>query len=189
MTPPFIDPTTIDPTNNPRVIFTSQPEIVSDAIELREDGTWGGTDDCSHMMTLTKPGFFNCEDPSGFSQILVTAYMTPGTKIYVFSFIGMTPQAYQAWCMIVASRLGKVPYDFLQIMGQAIGLDFLHMPGTEDCSEEGVREMKGISPYMPKPYQSLVNGLSNQSNPQQVINACLGNPLVVNFDGVWNGTV
>ena len=184
--PSFIDPSAINPINNGRLIFTSQQEVVSDGIELREDGSWGLPNECSHMMTLTKQGVFNCEGPSGFHQIPVEQYMTKGTNIYVFSLVNMNPQAYQAWCMIVASRLGKVPYDFLQIIGQAIGLDFLHMPGTDDCSEEGVREMKGLAPYMPQTYQDLVKSLSNQINPQQGINACFSNPSIINFDGLWS---
>lgn len=182
---PFTDPTTINPINNPRLIFTSQPDEVSDGIELREDGSWGNTDEVSHMMTMTLPELFNCQDPGGFHQIPVKDYMTSGTKIYIFSFVAMTPQAYQAMCLIVSERLGKQGYDWLQIMGQAIGLDFLHMPGTEDCSEEGIREMKGISPYLSLPAKNLIDSLSNQSNPQQVINACLNNPAIINFDGMW----
>src|SRR5665213_1318263 len=175
-TPQFINPLIIDPSNNGRIVLTSQSEVVSDTIELREDGSWGLPDEVSHCMTLTDPGMFNCQDPSGFHQIPVKNYMTPGTKIYVFSFIGMNPKAMQAWNLIVNESLGKQGYDWLQIMGQSfwpIPLDFLHMPGTQDCSEEGVREMKGFAPYMPESTQALINSLSNQSNPQQVINACL----------------
>ena len=95
MQPPFIDPTKIDPINNGRLIFTSQPDIISDGIELREDGSWGLTNEVSHMMTLTKPNFFNCEDPNGFHQIPVEQYMTKGTNIYVFSLLSMNPRAYQ----------------------------------------------------------------------------------------------
>ena len=186
MPPPFIDPSKIDPLNNGRIILTSQPEVVSDAIELREDGSWGLPNEVSHCMTLTKAGFFNCEDPSGFHQIPVTNYMTKGTNIYVFSFVNMNPAAYQAWCMVVASRLGKVPYDFLQILGQAIGLDFLHIPATDDCSEECVREMKGFAPFMPEADKTLINSFGNQDNPQQVINVCLSNPSVIHFDGLWS---
>ena len=186
MPPPFIDPSKIDPLNNGRIILTSQPEVVSDAIELREDGSWGLPNEVSHCMTLTKQGVFNCEDPSGFHQIPVTNYMTKGTNIYVFSFVNMNPAAYQAWCMVVASRLGKVPYDFLQILGQAIGLDFLHMPSTDDCAEEGIKEMKGFAPFMPEADKALINSFGNQDNPQQVINVCLSNPSVIHFDGLWS---
>lgn len=186
MQPPFIDLNAIDPTNNGRLIFTSQSESVSDGIEFREDGSWGLPNEVSHMMTLTKPGLFNCEDPSGFHQVPVTSYMVPGTKIYVFSFVGMNPQAMQAWNIIVAARLGKVPYDFLQILGQAVGLDFLHMPGTDDCSEEGVREMKVVAPFLGAHTCQLIDTLSNQINPQQGINFCLNNPTIINFDGMWS---
>jgi hypothetical protein len=168
----------INPINAPKLVFTSQDDIVSDAIELREDGSWGVNIDVSHMMTMTEHGLFNCQDPSGFSQIPVTAYMTKGTKIIFIDIANMTPQAYQAMCLIVSERLGKQGYDWLQIVGQAIGLDFLHMPGTEDCSEEGVREMKGIAPNMPDSFQSLVKSWSNQMNPQQVLTSCLNNPLI-----------
>ena len=186
MPPLFIDPSIIDPTNNGRIIFTSQSEAVSDGIELREDGSWVLNDEVSHMMTMTISKMFNCQDPGGFQRIPVSQYMVPGTRIYVFSFIGITPQAMQAWNLIVNERLGKQGYDWLQIAGQAIGLDFLHMPGTEDCSEEGVREMKGISPYLQKPTQIFVNSLNNQDNPQQVFNACMNNPQIINFDGLWS---
>lgn len=186
MLPKFIDPQLINPINNGRLIFTSQPDAVSDGIELRENGSWGLNDEVSHMMTMTFPGLFNCQDPGGFHEIPVKSYMTPGTRIYVFSFVDLTPTAYQAWCLIVKERLGKQGYDWLQIAGQALGLDFLHMPGTEDCSEEGIREMKGIAPYLSIPGAQLVNELSNQCNPQQVINTCLNNPSIINFDGMWN---
>lgn len=182
---PFIDIEKINPINNGRLIFTSQMDVVSDGIELREDGSWGLTNEVSHMMTMTFPGIFNCQDPSGFNELPVKAYMTPGTKIYVFSFLNMTPEAYQAWCLIVKERLGKQGYDWLQIAGQALGLDFLHMPGTEDCSEEGVREMKGMEKYLSASTQDFIDCLSNQSNPQQVINSCFKNTSIINFDGMW----
>ena len=185
--PPFIDPSKLDIINNGRLIFTSQPNIISDGIELREDGSWGLPNEVSHMMTLTKPGFFNCEaPPQGFHQIPVQNYMTKGTNIYVFSFVNMNPQAYEAWCTIVNARLGKEGYDFLQILGQAIGLDFLHMPGDEDCSEEGVYEMKGVAPYLGAHNCQIIDMLSNQANPQQAINFCLQNPTIINFDGMWS---
>ena len=189
MTPPFIDPTTIDPTNNGRIIFTSQSEVVSDGIELREDGSWGLNDEVSHAMTLTVPGMFNCQDPAGFQHIPVKQYMTPGTKIYVFSFVDINPQAMQAWNLIVNERLGKQGYDWLQILGEAafpIPLSFLHMPGTEDCSEENVREMKGIAPFMPGRTQNLINSIGNQDTPQILMNVCLNNPTIINFDGLWS---
>ena len=186
MPPPFIDPITINPVNNGRIILTSQPDVVSDGIELREDGSWGLPDEVSHCMTLTKTGFFNCEDPNGFHQVPVQNYMTKGTNIYVFSFVNMNPKAYETWCTIVTARLGKEGYDFLQIFGQAVGLDFLHMPGDEDCSEEGVYEMKGFAPYMPAPDKDLIDSMSNQFNPQQVMNVCLNNPKIIHFDGVWS---
>lgn len=181
-----IDLTKINPINNPRLIFTSQPGIISDGIELSEDGSWGNTDEVSHMMTMTIPNTFNCQDFGGFQHIPVNKYMTPGTKIYCFSFKDMTPQAYQAMCLIISEKLGKQGYDWLQIAGQALGLDFLHMPGTEDCSEEGIREMKGIAPFLSLPTKNLIDSLSNQSNPQQVINFCLNNPAIINFDGMWS---
>lgn len=183
---PFINPEKINPINNGRLIFTSQTNIASDGIELREDGSWGGTDEVSHMMTMTFPGLFNCQDPGGFQELPVKAYMTPGTKIYIFSFENLGPQAYQAWCLVVKEKLGKQGYDWLQIAGQALGLDFLHMPGTEDCSEEGVREMKGFSPYMPISDKTFIDSIGNQDNPQQVINVCLNNPKIINFDGMWS---
>lgn len=171
----YVNPNTINPINNAKLVFTSQDNIVSDVIELREDGSWGINMDVSHMMTMTLPGLFNCQNPSGFHQIPVSKYMTNGTRIVFIDFVNMNPQAYQAMCMIVNERLGKQGYDWLQIVGQAMGLDFLHMPGTEDCSEEGVREMKGIAPYLPQSDQQLIDSLPNRMTPQQVLQVCLNN--------------
>lgn len=178
------NPNLINPINNPKLVFTSQHEFVSNAIELREDGNWGVNGDVSHMMTMTLPGLFNCQDPNGFHQIPIADYMIKGTSIVFIDIANMTPQAYQAMCMVVNQKLGKQGYDWLQIVGQAIGLDFLHMPGTEDCSEEGVREMKGIVPYMPDNFKSLVKSWSNQLNPQQVLRSCLNNQEIFPYLGI-----
>lgn len=186
MLPKFIDIEKINPINDGRLIFTSQKNIFSDVIEFSEDGEWGLLNDVSHMMTLTFPGLFNCQDPGGFQEIPVKSYMTAGTRIYVFSFKSITPSAYQAWCLIVKERLGKQGYDWLQIAGQALDLDFLHMPGTEDCSEEGIRELKGISPYLDGSTKILIDSLAYQSTPQQIMNICLNSPAIFNFDGMWS---
>lgn len=180
------DPRLINPINSPKLVFTSQSDLVSDAIELREDGNWGVNFDVSHMMTMTLHGLFNCQDPSGFQQIPVNTYMTKGTKIIFIDIANITPQAYQAMCLIVNERLGKQGYDWLQIVGQAMGLDFLHMPGTEDCSEEGVRELKGIAPFLPGPTKALIDGLSNQENPQQVLTITLNNAIQFPMFGAYD---
>ena len=182
----MIDPSLIDTANNPRLIFTSQPKIVSDVIEAGEGDVIGQPFTVSHMMTMTLPGLFNCMSPLGFKQVPVTSYMTKGSKIYVFSFVNITPQACNAMRLLVEQKLGKQDYDWLQIWGRAVNLDFLHMPGCEDCSEEGVREMKGMAPYLSGSDDlSIINSLDNQSDPQDVIDFCLNNCAVINFDGAW----
>lgn len=172
------NPNEINPINNPLLAFTSQDNEVSDIIELGEDGSWGLNGEVSHMMTVTLPGLFNCQSPAGFQQIPMKNYMTKGTRIIFINFVNMTPEAYHAMTLIIAERLGKQGYDWLQIVGQALHLDFLHMPGTEDCSEEGVREMKGIAPFLPTYDNVTINGLGNQSNPQQVLKFCLDYPKI-----------
>jgi len=179
------DPRLLNPINNPKLVFTSQSEIVSDLIELREDGSWGVSNEVSHMMTMTIHGLFNCQDPGGFHQIPVNGYMIPGTTMIFIEFMNMTPQAYLSMCLVVNERLGKQGYDWLQIIGQAMGLDFLHMPGTEDCSEEGVREMKGIAPYLPIDDNRLIDHMPNQMNPQQVLELCLNNPNIFSQLGIY----
>ena len=72
----------------------------------------------------------------------------------------------------------------MQIVGQAIGLDFLYMPGTEDCSEEGVREMKGIAPFLGSHDCQIIETLDNQSNPQKVFNFCFNNNDVFSNFGI-----
>lgn len=180
-----MNPNLINPINNPLLVFTSQSDIISDLIELREDGSWGINGEVSHMMTMTEHGLFNCQDSSGFSQIPVSRYMTAGTRIVFIDFVNMTEQAYQAMCLVISERLGKQGYDWLQIVGQAIGLDFLHMPGTEDCSEEGVREMKGVAPYLSPFDKNLINAIPNQMNPQQVLQLCLNNPSTFSTFGIY----
>jgi len=190
------NPNLINPINNPKLVFTSQDNLVSDLIELREDGSWGINGEVSHMMTMTEHGLFNCQDPGGFHQIPISTYMTKGTRIVFIDFVNMNPAAYTAMCLIVSERLGKQGYDWLQIVGQAtdwfpiIGrtLSFLHMPGTEDCSEEGVREMKGIAPFLPSLDTDFLNTIPSQSNPQQVLNLCLENPFVFNPFGIYTGS-
>jgi len=185
-----LDPTTLNPVNNPRLVFTSQSELVSDVIELCEDGSFNQDFDVSHMMTLTMPGLFNCQDPGGFRQIPVKDYMVKGTKIFFFSFVNINPQAYQAMCQAVDSKLARPwwqkSYDWLQIVGQAVGLKWLHFPGTDDCSEEGVREMKAMGPYLPNSDNALIQSINNQSNPQDVLNLCLKNTDTFSFDGLWS---
>lgn len=184
----ILNPNLINPINNPKLVFVSSNSIISDLIELREDGSWGINGEVSHMMTMTEHGLFNCMEmglPGGFVQVPVSAYMTKGTKIIFIDFVNMTPQAYQAMCLIVSERLGKQGYDWLQIVGQAIGLDFLHMPGTEDCSEEGVREMKGIAPYLGSHDCQIIDSLYNQDNPQSVLKFCLNNPFTFSPFGAY----
>ena len=135
---PIINPNTINPINNGKLVFTSQQTIVSDAIELSEDGSWGLNLEVSHMMTLTQPGLFNCQSPDGFHQIPISTYMVPGTTIIFIDFVGMNTRAYQAWGMVINERLGKQGYDWLQIIGQAVGLDFLHMPGPRIVLKRGL---------------------------------------------------
>lgn len=180
------DPNLINPINSPKLVFTSQDNIVSDAIELREDGSWGLNLEVSHMMTMTEHGLFNCQAFGGFNKVPVSKYMVKGTTIVFIDFVNMTPQAYLAMCLIISERIGKQGYDWLQIVGQVMGLDFLHMPGTEDCSEEGVREMKGLAPFLPQGDKQIIDSLSNQSTPQQVLLACLNNLLTFSPLGIFS---
>jgi len=181
------NPNLLNPINNPFLVFTSEPGIVTDLIELREDGSWMVGNDVSHMMTMTEHGLFNCQSPSGFNQVPVSSYTNKGSKIIFVQFANMNPQAYQAMCLIISEKLGKQGYDWLQIVGQAIGLDFLHMPGTEDCSEEGVREIKGIAPFLGQHNCQIIDCIGNQSNPQQVLQFCLNNASVFIPAGIYTG--
>jgi|SRR5208282_4105266 len=186
-----IDPLSLNPVNNPYWVFTSQAELVSDIIELREDGTFNQEFDISHQMTMVLPRIFNCQDPAGFRYVPVSNYMVKGTKIFFFSFKNITPEAYEAMYNAVVTKMARPfwqrSYDWLQIVGQAVGLKWLHFPGTDDCSEESLRETKIMSPYLPGADNLMIQSLSNQSNPQDCINFALKNMGIFNFEGVWIG--
>jgi hypothetical protein len=188
--PPVINPPDVDPTDSPKIILASQKgNIVSDLIEISEDGIPNRPFEADHAMSQTVKGLFNCQEmvlgPS-FTQVPVSKYMVLGTTLYYFDFVDTNPQFAMAFANAVNSKLGKEWYDFPQILGRALKiLPFLHLPGAEDCSEEDTREMKSACSLLPKYDCNLITLENNQATPQDLLNFCLGNPAVFNFIGIY----
>lgn len=178
------DPRTIPQADLPLIVFSDVTYgWIAFLIKWRTSG------DYDHVMISITKGKFICQDFSGYHEIPMENYLKKGNRLKFFSLVNITPSAIITLNHSINDRLKlswwKKCYDWLGIIGQALGQEWIHTPGLEYCSEDVVRKLKNISPYLPQQDQTVISNIGNQWNPEQLEIYCQSHPETFKEYGKW----
>ena len=115
-------------------------------------------------------------------------YMVPGVTLKFYQFKEMTPDAYILLQKYVQTRISSSwpdkLYDWLGIVGQAIGFPKFHTPGLEYCSVDAIHAMEAMAPALPFDTRALIGSIPAEENPGYLDNVLSSSPLI-NCYGVY----
>lgn len=163
------DPAQLPVSEEPFIVLCNQKnDLIGWLIDVRTDIK--GIAPTDHAMLSKDPGRFVCQDFSGYHDIPMTNYMKPGSQMDFVTLVNNNPAFTAAFRASVDARL-KAPfwekgYDYIGIVGQAIGCPWLHTPGLRFCSVDVIRHLVNAVAKLPKDDQHIINNIPAESNPE-----------------------
>lgn len=178
------DPRTIPQTDMPLIVFS---DVTHDWIGFLIK--WRTAGDFDHAMWATVKGQFVVQDFSGYHEKPMDVYLKNGNRLKFMSLVNITPVAINILDASIDARL-KQPwyrkaYDYLGIVGQALGMPWLHMPGLDYCSEDVILHLKHMAPGLPIADQTVIANIGNQWNPEQLEDYMQVHPETFKEYGKW----
>lgn len=177
------DPRLIPDTDLPLIVFADQTDgLMAFLIKWRTKGEY------NHVMIMHKP-WYVASQGNTYTEFPISRYMLHGGRLKFFRLVLLTSAAKIALINNIQDELKKSwwqrSYDYLGLLGQAIGLKWLNMPGLHYCSEDVVYHLKEISEYLLTAQQKIINEIPNHGSPQELHDYFQRNPTVFSEYGKW----
>lgn len=187
------DPRLIPQVDDPLLVLCNQTGIISDIIDCRTHDA--GVLPWDHAMLSINQGKFVCQNMrilNAYKEIPMESYMTKGTQLAFVTLVNSNPEFVKAFSKSVQNRLTspwwQTQYDYLGILGQAIGQDWIHTPGLRYCSVDVIRHLVNSCPTLPKADQLIINNIPPESNPEKFWEVIINNPGTFNFFAEYDST-
>lgn len=159
---------------DPRLIPTSEgPMIVS-----KGGGTdlmsrlirWRTKSWCEHSMLFVNQGEFVWESAaSWYGPGPMDSYLTPGTCLRFYRLVDINPAAVIALNNYIATRLASPwydkTYDWVGIVGEAIGFPKIHTPGLEYCSVDAIHALEAMGTAIGGDSENIIAAIPPEENP------------------------
>lgn len=165
--------------------------LISEGIDFRTNIK--GIAPQSHAMLSINPGKFVAQNMSifnGYKEVPMEDYMVKGGVLTCVTLVNNNPAFSAAFAKSVQKRLTapwwQTQYDYLGIVGQAVGQPWIHTPGLRYCSVDVIRHLVNACPNLPKPDQLLINSINPESNPEVFYEDTLEESKTFNQYGNWN---
>lgn len=173
------------------VLSNNTKDPIAQAIDFRTDIK--GIDPIDHAMLSINQGEFVWESMSiwnAYRQGPMETFMVQGGQLKFVQLVNNNPAFTAAFSKSVQKRLARPgfenSYDFLGIIGQAVGLPFIHTPGLEYCSVDVIRHLVNACPTLPKEDQIVINNIPRESNPEGLYQIILANPSTFKIYAQWD---
>lgn len=144
------------------VLSDNVRSVISGMIKVHSKGMY------NHFMWLTRPGVLATQNVTGFKALPLKAY-TKRNRLKLFWFPTWEPDTRQAIIAAIDADLAapwyKRRYDFLAYLGHVTGIQAIHSPWSEICSEKA-RYIPGFDLTNPTPQD--VNAWLERSPDAQV---------------------
>lgn len=187
----ILDPNLLLQSQEPFLVFCNQKDFISAAIDWRTNIK--GILPFDHVMLSINSGKFACQSMGifdAYKEIPMDQYMIKGTQLVFVKLVNNSPDFTSAFTKSVQKRLTSpwwvTQYDYLGILGQAIGQDWIHMPGLEYCSVDVIRHLVNACPYLPKEDQLVINNIPRETNPEALWQIILNNPKTFLIYGIYD---
>ena len=130
----MFDPYALAPSDYPFVVLADKTfGWVESLIKMRTRGYY------NHIMIAHRPGYFASQG-WGYKEVPFKDYMKRGRRLKFIKILGLTPVQNNLVIASVEKKLKskwwKQRYDFLGILGQALGAPWIQSPWADFCSED-----------------------------------------------------
>lgn len=180
------DPREILSNNMPLIVFSDHTSgLIEWAIKMRTKGLY------NHVMLAMSKGKFVSQGNT-YSEVGMERYMSKRNRLLFVEVLGLTNEQKQQWYKSVSERL-RLPwwrkgYDWLGILGQAIGIKKLQLNGLNYCSQDIYVHLHAITLNNNQPdIKRVFEQLDPNGSPQDHHNVFSKNPGVFRFFGIWQG--
>lgn len=145
---------------------------------------------CEHSMLAINPGKFVWESAtSWYGEGPMEKYMIPDTCLKFYQLVNMNPAAYSALRKYVGDRIASPwwhkLYDWVGIMGEALGTPKIHTPGLEYCSVDAIHALESMVTALPAQDDVLINNIPQEENPGYLDQVMVNYPKVFKLYGVY----
>lgn len=174
------DPRTL--VNAPYIVLSDiTNDLVASLIKVRTNGNY------NHVMTSIKQG--ELETQGGLYKTLpMDAYMKKGHRLKFYT-LNVSPDAIQSFMADIQKELAapfwQRWYDWIGILGQAIGQEWFNTPGLKYCSERVIGNLYAMLPYLTDDQKKIVLQIQGHWNPDQLDVFLQHNPTVFIEYGKW----
>ena len=146
--------------------FTSGP--IEFVIKFRTKGNY------NHAMWMPWPREFASQGWT-YSLVKLDRYMKRNNRLKAWAVKGLTPVLRKLLVESITKKLArpwwKKRYDFLGILGQAIGLDWLNTPYLDFCSEDVALHLKYVADKGlndDNPLKKVIQEMPKHGSPEDI---------------------
>lgn len=162
-------PETIMASDLPLIVFSdSTSGLIEFIIKWRTKGSY------NHVMWFINPCEFISQGNT-YSKVPMKRYMKPNARLKFVALKGVTQDGIYVIKKSIKEKLAlpwhKKAYNWIGILGQAIGLKFLNFPGLEYCSQDVPQHLKialaSCPAGFPAPLNGIIKNIPKNPSPQQ----------------------
>lgn len=144
----LIDPLEIEDADLPLIVFSANATgLIGWLIRWRTNASY------SHVMWMHKPGLVATQNLT-YKEVKIKKYMAKNSRMKFCKINGLTPVKKALIHAIICNRLKKPwwkrTYDFLGILGEALGLRWIQSPRVFYCSEQMANDLNKVVGGIPK---------------------------------------
>ena len=178
------DPRDIPDSDMPLIVFSDNSSgWLEFIIKFRTKGYW------NHIMFCRKKGFFVSQGNT-YSEVGMERYMKKGSELKFIRIIGLTNADRESLLESIEKKLKskwyRKMYDWVGILGQAIGIKKLNTPGLNYCSEDVTFHLKNIAMFCNKPLSDVLIGIPDHTSPEGMNEYFKSNPECFEVYGKWD---
>lgn len=150
---------------------------------------WKTKANYDHCMDVINPGKFITQDFGGYHEVPMDQYLLKGGMLKFVKLTNANPSFNAAFKTAIQQRLAqpwwKKIYDYGNILGRAVGLNWLHLPGTYDCSEICLSVVRQCVAFLPVADSNLIMSINPQASPADLDDIIEANPSIFTIYGQW----
>lgn len=144
----------------------------------------------NHAMWAHKPGYFASQGGT-YSEVKMERYLKKGNRLYFVELKDFTLPQRQAILNSINEKLRlpwvKKRYDYLGLVGQAMGFKWINTPWLEYCSEDQPQHLKKKINNFSEEMQPIIRDIPYHAHPQQLMDYYKQYPKLFNLFGYWDG--
>jgi len=181
----IIDPYKVSKDECPMVVFSDHTSgLIEWAIKWRTKAEY------NHTMWMISPGEFVSQGNT-YSTVSADRYMRKGNRLLFVEVIGLTEEQKAYIEESINKKLAfpwyRKMYDWIGIVGQAIGIHSLNVNGLNYCSEDVQVHLRAIGPCLEGDEElcGIINAVPKHPSPQGLLEYLLKFPKYFRIAGIW----